>query len=243
MHIQLLVLGAIATIVFLILRVKKGGLPAAVAKTCASIFFVFTGLASAFDTLPAFGSLSVGFATFNPWSFYIIGGLVCAVLGDLWLDLKYTYLENSNEFTALGMSFFLGTQVLYFVGAFNCFKWNDNASYIYASIVVGAIFALICVFGERRFLKVKFGKFKAISAVYSGVLGFVMVFTICCAISDGESQGAKLMALGEVLLWISDMILVKTYFGEGMNKKKHVLWNHILYYAAQYLIAVSIASI
>ena len=171
MHIQLLVLGAIATIVFLILRVKKGGLPAAVAKTCASIFFVFTGLASAFDTLPAFGSLSVGFTTFNPWSFYIIGGLVCAVLGDLWLDLKYTYLENSNEFTALGMSFFLGTQVLYFVGAFNCFKWNDNASYIYASIVVGAIFALICVFGERRFLKVKFGKFKAISAVYSGVLG------------------------------------------------------------------------
>ena len=112
MHIQLLVLGAIATIVFLILRVKKGGLPAAVAKTCASIFFVFTGLASAFDSLPAFGSLSVGFATFNPWSFYIIGGLVCAVLGDLWLDLKYTYLENSNEFTALGMSFFLGTQTV-----------------------------------------------------------------------------------------------------------------------------------
>ncbi len=243
MLIQLTVLGVIATIVFLILRIKKGGLPAAVAKTCASIFFVFTGLAAIFDTIPAFNELTIGFATFNPWSFFIVGGLVTAAFGDLWLDLKYTYLESSNEFTALGFSFFLATQVLYFVAAFNCFKWNSNPAYIYVAIAVAAIFALIAVFGERRILKVKFGKYKAISAVYSAVLGFVMTFTICCAIADGNSTGAKMMAIGEVIMWISDMILMKTYFGEGRNRKKDVLWNHILYYAAQYLIAYSISCI
>ena len=243
MLIQLTVLGVIATIVFLILRVKKGVLPAAVAKTCASIFFVFTGLAAVFDTIPAYNELTIGFATFNPWSFFIVGGLVLAAFGDLWLDLKYTYLESSNEFTALGISFFLATQVMYFVAAFNCFKWNSNPTYIYVAIAVAAIFALITVFGERRVLKVKFGKYKPICAVYAASLGFVMVFTICCAIADSGNSGAKVMAIGEVLLWLSDMILMKTYFGEGRNRKKDVLWNHILYYAAQYLIAYSISMI
>lgn len=240
MHIQLLVIGAIATIVFLILRIKKGGLPAAVAKTCASVFFVFTGLAAALDSLPNYRDFQFGFVEFNPWSFFIVGGLVCAMLGDIWLDFKYVYLENSNEFTALGMAFFTATQVLYFVGAFNCFKWNDNELYIYISIAVAAIFALIAVFGERRILKVHFGKFKPIAAVYTAVLGFVTAFTVCCAVSDSANTGAKMMVIGEVLLLISDLILCGTYFGEGKNKKKQVLANHIIYYIAQYVIAYSI---
>lgn len=243
MHIQLLVIGAIATIVFLILRIKKGGLPAAVAKTCASLFFVFTGLAAALDSLPGFNSFSFGFAQFNPWCFFIVGGLVCALIGDIWLDFKYVYLENSNEFTALGMSFFIATQLLYFVGAFNCFKWNNNDIYIHISIAVAAVFALITVFGERKILKVHFGKFKPIAASYTAVLGFVTAFTICCAISDKNNTGAKIMAVGEILLIISDMILCGTYFGEGKNNKKYVLANHIIYYISQYLIAYSIVCI
>lgn len=240
MHIQLLVLGVIATIVFLILRIKKGGLPAAAAKACASAFFVFTGLASAIDALPAYNQMMVGFADFNPWCFYLVGGLVCALIGDLWLDLKYVYLEDSNEFTALGLAFFLGAQLLYFTAAFNCFVWNNNMVYLYISAAVAAIFALITVFGERRILKVHFGKFKAIAACYTAALGFTLTFTVCCAISTGFSIAAVLMTVGEIALLISDVILCGTYFGVGKNKKKNVLANHIIYYIAQYILAFSI---
>lgn len=240
MHIQLLVLGAIATIVFLVLRIKKGGLPAAAAKACASAFFVFTGLASAIDAMPSYNQLMVGFMDFNPWCFILVGGLICSLIGDLWLDLKYVYLENSNEFTALGMAFFLGAQLLYFASAFNCFVWGNNMAYIYASVVVAAIFALITVFGERRILKVHFGKFKPIAACYTAALGFTTTFSICCAISTGFSTSALLMMIGEILLLISDAILCGTYFGVGKNTKKYVISNHVIYYIAQYALALSI---
>ncbi|MBR1811308.1 MAG: hypothetical protein IJ766_06645 [Clostridia bacterium] len=240
MHIQLLVVGIVATIVFLILRIKKGGLPAAVAKTCASVLFILTGLASAMDAMPYFKKVVIGYANFNPWVLLYIAGLVCALLGDLFLDLKYVYLEDSDTHTYLGMVFFLATQIFYFIGAFNVFRWGSNLTYIYIAIAVTAIFELVILFGERKLLKVKFGKFKAISAVYSGALAFTTTFTICCAFATGFSTGALMMAAGQVFFLISDLILSGTYFGVGKNTKKHVLWNHILYYLAQFLIATAI---
>ena len=44
LHIPLLVIGVAATIAFLILRIKKGGLSAAIVKTGASVLFVLTAM-------------------------------------------------------------------------------------------------------------------------------------------------------------------------------------------------------
>ncbi len=242
LHIPVLVLGAAATVAFLILRVKKGGLSAAVMKVIASVMFVLTGLAAVIDSLPLYYAPFLGHFRFNSWAMLYIAGLVCAILGDLFLDLKYVYIEDSDKHTFLGFGFFIATQVFYFMGAFNCFKWCPQGTYdykaIYVSLIVAAIFVLAAVFGEKKILKVKFGKFKAISAVYSGILSFTTVFTIFCAMTG--STAGLLMAIGEVAFLISDLILSGTYFGVGKNTKKHVIWNHLFYYAAQFLIATAI---
>lgn len=244
LHIPLLVLGVAATIAFLILRIKKGGLTAAVAKTGASVLFVLTGLGAFMDSLPLYGTAMIGINQINAWALCYVAGLVFAILGDLFLDLKYVYLEDSDKFTFLGFSSFIGTQVMYFIGAFNCYRWSPAGTYdykyIWISIIVAAVFVLAIVFGEKKILKVKFGKFKAISAVYSGILSFTTAFTVCCAVATGFSTPAALMALGEILFLLSDLILSGTYFGVGKNRKKDILSNHILYYAAQFIIAFAI---
>ena len=176
LHIPVLVLGVAATIAFLILRVKKGGLPAAVAKTCASVMFVLTGIAAAMDSMPYFKEPVIGLSKFNPWVMLFIAGLVCAVLGDLFLDLKYTYLEDSDAHTFLGFSFFIATQVFYFMAMQNVFLWKNDPKFIYIPFGVAVIFVLCVIFGEKKILKVTFGKFKAISAVYSGILSFTTAF-------------------------------------------------------------------
>ena len=244
LHIPLLVFGIAATIAFLILRIKKGGLVAAVAKTGASVLFVLTAMGSLMDSMPLYGNPVIGINKVNPWAMCYIAGLVFAILGDLFLDLKYVYLEDSDKYSFLGFSSFIGTQALYFVGAFNCFRWcpdgTYNYKYIWVSLLVAAIFVLVIIFGEKKILKVKFGRFKAISAVYSGILSFTTAFTVCCAIATSFAMPAALMALGEILFLLSDLILSGTYFGVGKNRKKDILANHILYYAAQFIIATAI---
>ena len=42
-----------------------------------------------------------------------------------------------------------------------------------------------------------------------------------------------------MLFAASDLILGGTYFGQGHNRPGDVIANHTLYYAAQFLIAVS----
>ena len=194
--------------------------------------------------MPLYGAPVIGFSKVNPWAMAYIAGLVCAILGDLFLDLKYVYLEDSDKYSFLGFSSFIGTQLFYFIGAFNCFRWNPEGTYdyrpIWVALIVAAIFVLVIVFGEKKILKVKFGRFKAISAVYSAILAFTTAFTVCCALKVGFSSAAGLMALGEILFLLSDLILSGTYFGVGKNKKKHILSNHILYYAAQFIIATAI---
>ena len=243
LHIPVLVLGVAATIAFLILRVKKGGLPAAVAKTCASVMFVLTGIAAAMDSMPYFKEPVIGLSKFNPWVMLFIAGLVCAVLGDLFLDLKYTYLEDSDAHTFLGFSFFIATQVFYFMAMQNVFLWKNDPKFIYIPFGVAVIFVLCVIFGEKKILKVTFGKFKAISAVYSGILSFTTAFAVCCMISSGFKPGAIMVAVGEVLFLISDLILSGTYFGVGKNTKKDVILNHVFYYAAQFVISAAIAQI
>ena len=48
------------------------------------------------------------------------------------------------------------------------------------------------------------------------------------------------MAAGAVSFLLSDAVLNFTYFGRNWDKPIHLFVNHLLYYAAQYLIAASI---
>ena len=74
-----LALGIISCIVFLVKRVKKGGIDALLMKALTSTFFIACSLTAAFKVLSAD---KIGFALF------VIMGLVMGLMGDIWLDLK-----------------------------------------------------------------------------------------------------------------------------------------------------------
>ena len=114
-----LVISLIATVVFLVLRVKKGGLPGAFSKTGASLAFVMLGVAAVFDRLQDPAGIIVN-QTFNRWSLFILVGLVAGLIGDIFLDLKFIVLDKTDAFTFAGFASFIFCHVMYLVMLWNC---------------------------------------------------------------------------------------------------------------------------
>lgn len=228
-----LVIGVIATVVFLILRVRKAGLPGAFSKAGASVGFILVALAAVFDRLQDPSPIIIN-QTFNHWSLFLIAGLIFGVLGDIFLDLKFVVLDKTDAFTFAGFGAFMLGHLMYLATIWNTMSFPIWTVFI--AIAFGAIVSLVIVFGERK-MGVKYGKFKAISAVYGGLLAFVVAMCGGIVYSTNLSTGAVLLFVGSVLFLISDLILSGTYFGENKNTRGYVLANHITYYAAQYCIA------
>ena len=228
-----LVIGIIATVVFLILRVKYAGLPGVFAKAGASVGFLMVGVAAIFDRLQDPFPIIIN-QTFNHWSMFILIGLVFGMLGDVFLDLKFVHLDRADAYTFAGFGTFMLGHLMYLATIWNTMSFPIWVVFI--ALVFGAVVSLVIVFGERK-LAVKYGKFKAISAVYGGLLAFEVAMCGGTVYSTGLSTGSVLLFAGTVLFLISDLILSGTYFGENKNTKGYVLANHITYYAAQYCIA------
>ena len=89
-------------------------------------------------------------------------------------------------------------------------------------------------------LGMDFGAFRGITVVYGMLLCFLMLFACSLLIKSGFSDRRLwLFSAGAVLFAASDLILGGTYFGQGHDRPGDVIANHTLYYAAQFLIAVS----
>ena len=79
----LLAIGIVMTGIFLFLRVKKGGISALYAKAAASLCFISTAFAAT--------SANRDNIQFGLW---VAFGLILGMVGDIWLDLKWIYLQD-----------------------------------------------------------------------------------------------------------------------------------------------------
>lgn len=230
-----LVAGIIATIVFLILRVKKGGIYGLTAKAAASFGFIAVAVASVFVSLKDPSVLIIN-QSFNRWSLFIILGLVCGMLGDVWLDLKYCFVEKSDVFTFGGFAFFMAGHLFYLIAIYNTMKFN--VWFTVAGVVIGGAVVLFEIFKERV-LKVTYGRFKAMVCIYSGLLIYLTV--VCLgALVEMRTTRSLLLFAGSLFFLISDLILSSIYFGDDKNTKGNIIANHLTYYLAQFLIASSL---
>ncbi|HNW27880.1 MAG TPA: hypothetical protein PKN50_05350 [Spirochaetota bacterium] len=91
-----LALGIMATVFFLMIRVRRGGVPALIAKAVASLFFIATACAA----------LAVNTGHLN-YGLMIIVALVWGLLGDVWLDLKYVYAGDKDTYLFAGFYSFM----------------------------------------------------------------------------------------------------------------------------------------
>ncbi|MBO5935278.1 MAG: hypothetical protein J6Q94_07290 [Clostridia bacterium] len=225
-----LALGIVATIAFLVKRVKEGGVKAAMLKAFASTLFVATGVAAASTVIGYRISIAL----------FVVMGLVMGLMGDIWLDLKWVYPETNDTYTFAGFGSFMIGHFFYLAGLF--IHYADFTKPLY--IVIPAVIALLLGGGVvilEKPMKMVYGKFKAITGVYGFVLGFMTFLSGSLALMHNfKEMTLNFMFVGGVLFLLSDLILSGTYFGEGKRRPVDIVTNHVAYYAAQFVIASAI---
>ncbi len=224
-----LVLGIVAVIIFLFNRKAVVPLNTVIIKGTASILFIFTAL---------FGFIG------NPvcpdyLGAFTVAGACMGTIGDIALDLKYTYSKDSNNFLRVGFISFLIGHLFYFASLI--FTYGVEVENLIHALC-GGVFMFIFVMVSEKFMKIKFGKFKAITAIYIGIVGLTVGLGFGYAISESNTH-TIMFAVAMILFLISDGLLAGLYFGINEKDRKNqvaITFNHLFYYIAQYLIAASL---
>lgn len=226
MYWALLIVGILATAVFLVLRVNRGGISALYAKAVASLCFIATAIAATNENRL--------FLDFGSWMTF---GLVFGLLGDVWLDLKWIYLQDKDSYLYSGFVFFLLGHICFVTAVFKV------GPYTLASLIVAFAAALVIAFVAilmEKPLKMYYGKFKWIVFFYSFMLALTMTMAMTLAVITGFDKMWTVMSVGGLLFLLSDLVLSGMYFGEGKNTSFNIILNHTLYYAAQFIMAATI---
>ena len=183
------------------------------------------------------GALAAGENADWMYTALIGGGLMFGLLGDIWLDLKYIYTQDTDFWTFAGFFSFMIGHVFYVVAMVRQFGFHPLAL-VGCVIAVAGAFAFIYL--TEKPMKMHYGKFKFITALYGGFLFVMFVYGLNMAVlGDHGNWGLILLCIGGLFFIISDLILSGTYFGEGKNRPVDVITNHVTYYIAQYCIASS----
>ena len=99
----------------------------------------------------------------------------------------------------------------------------------------------VVMFAEKP-MKVKYGEFKKLTAVYTGVIGLIVGLGLSHAFYTPNTH-TIMFGVAMVFFLLSDGLLAGTYFGIDEKDRKNqvsITVNHLFYYLAQYLIAASL---
>jgi hypothetical protein len=224
--------GMLSLVLFLYLRVKKGGPVAALVKTLTSIFFLATGITALFANP---GNLT--------WGLLVIFGMIFGLIGDIVLDVRIIYPDDADTWQYGGMFSFLIGHIIFLVAIY--LTLPDAGDKLWMIIVFPAIIAVLAsagaVLGGPK-MGLNYGKWKLISFLYA-LVGMFMVFTSgAAAIAAGFTAKWIVMFVGAFLFIGSDLVLSQQYFGpaEKLKNPTLVIINHAAYYIAQFLIALTI---
>lgn len=230
----LLVLGAISLTFFLLFRTKDGGILPATLKTITSLLFVATAISGAINNYVLTGVAGVPKLTYIG---LIVLGLVFGLIGDFTLDLKVTYqvsnLRHSDLYTFIGMGAFGIGHILYIIAVALFFRFSPWTILIAAG-ATAAIFAV-----SLFLMKMNFGKFLIPSILYAFLLTLFLSCTVAAGILTAFTVPVILLVVGAALFLLSDLVLSMIYF-DGNESRVMIIINHVLYYAAQFLIALSV---
>lgn len=173
-------------------------------------------------------------------AFTVVGG-VFGLLGDIALDLKYLFPDISERCTRCGFYSFLTGHVFYCTSMV-CTYGMKPVNWVCAAL--GAGFGFISVFLTEKIMKLKYGNMKKISILYSVVLCTALGLAGGYTITEHYTLHSILLNLGFLMFVISDGFLANIYFSVDEKercKRSSIVLNHTTYYAAQYIIALSLA--
>lgn len=226
-------LSVLSVVLFLIVRVLKGGALGVVTKAFASFTFM---------ALAIVGALKNGFDTVGA---LIILGLLCGLIGDIVLDNKVVYKEHQDIYLNSGMASFGIGHIFYFIAAtLVMVSLNDPQSAGISTSTVNILIALgisvVLTTGimlMSKPMKLNFGKFFYQTLAYTLILTFMSAYSVILAIAVPAMWS---FAVGICLIFVSDLILSTQYFGGQQDNKLFIILNHAIYYLGQIAIAVSL---
>lgn len=203
----------------LYIRVNQYGAPPVklLLKTLASLAFVCLGLLGAARAGGAYA-----------WLTWI--GLILGAAGDVLLQFMDCRPKEREPFFRAGLGAFLIGHVFYIV-AFALFGRVTGWAVLLAAVLFAALFLL--QFPARMDLKGQ----KVPVYAYAAVISVMTAFAV---LSFGAGARGALVGLGGILFLVSDAILALIFFSP-IREKSLPTWNLITYYAAQILLALSIA--
>lgn len=229
MEYLLLFLGICSVIVFICNRKANVPLNTVIMKGVASLLFVFTAL-FAFIGNPECPECVGAFT---------VAGACMGMLGDIVLDLKYTYSKDSDKFLRLGFISFLIGHLFYF-GSLIAAYGAEIKNFLLALFAGVVMFTFVMC--SEKFMKIKYGKFKLITAIYIGVVGLAVGSGFNYAVLEHNTH-TIIFAVAMIFFLLSDALLAGLYFGIDEKDRKNqvaITFNHSFYYIAQYLIATSL---
>ncbi len=217
----LTVLVAVSAAFFIFFKVRtKGGIVTAT-KALAAVSFVTLGFVAL--------SKSPGKA-----GFIMLFGLVLGMVGDIFLDASHVCPEE-KAFLPLGMAAFAIEHIAVFCAV--TAACGFHILYFGISLAFGAVTALAVLFAVRK--NMNFGELFYPSAIYASLLTATMAYYILMAVLGGL---AVTLAIGAVLFFISDFIILFILFGEKDTVKMNV-FNLSTYFAAQIMYALSLGGL
>ena len=218
------------TACFILIRSKGASIYSIMLKSLASFCFVTCFIVS-LVYLTDFNSAYVALGL----------GLVAGLIGDLLLELKVVYSENSDEYLMSGFVAF-GVGHIFYIFAMIALAnsiWKINSLVLPIAVAVGV--ALVLTFATylltTKVMKFNFGKNIYATFIYT----FVLYATTCMAIAFAICNAKFIsLAIGLVLFAVSDLILSMQYFGGKEKNNIMQILNHTTYYIAQIIISSTI---
>lgn len=223
-----LVIGIISIIIFLLVRIFKGGIPGIISKTVASFFFIVTCLLASLSSMQFFEIKTL-----------ILVGLLFGMLGDIWLDLKVTYPKDNKYWLYSGFISFMIAHLFYITAIVQISKLKIE--FVFLTLIISLICSGISMSLEKL-MRVNYGRYKPIIFLYATFLiSTTITSLIACFKTSFTNSNLIILLFGGIFFLISDLILSVTYFGDKSKSAPiYIALNHITYYAAQYLIATSV---
>lgn len=228
----LTVLGAGLLIWYIVEKNKARSLKAVFIKSVVSVLFLAVGACGWY--------LSSRSGSLSPMGIFVLLGLLCGLLGDIWLDLKFVYPAQDDAFTYIGMGAFGVGHILYLIGLLLRFFPKGKPLYAVVPVVLAVIASAVNLLLEKP-MRLRYGKMKPVVFAYGVLLFSVLAVSGSLALCfKWHETTLNLFFSGMILFAVSDVILSGTYWGQGKDRPIDLALNYLTYYPAQYLIALSL---
>ena len=226
-----LAIGAALLWFFLFFRVKEKRVTAVIFKGLVSLMFIATAIVA----------WQTSVHPQNLFGLFVILALFCGLLGDIFLDLKFVIKEKEDLYTILGFVAFGVGHIFSITGVLTYFfNFSLSPLYIIIPILISIVLVVVSLLMEK-FTPIKYKKMKPCVILYGFLLFFVASLYFSTSIQSGFNNITIIsMAFGYVLFALSDLILNNTYFAPNCNSPLYVISNHVIYYIAQFSIAISL---